>query len=327
MKTSTPSDRQTRLLNPSVVRELSELQPRRTLFKIAQTWLEIFLAIWVCETFWHPLLYVLVVIWVGSRIFALGGLLHEAAHYRILPDKKGNDRVATYLLALPLFRNLARYRAIHLHHHAYLRTSLDPDLRRRRGENWAYPVAGTQLLKTLLLSLSGLGAIRSLYKHRDFFSGKVSSSWTDHLGKIAFYGAWVLLLTLTGSWMLFLLYWLVPIFTWLAMLFQIKDLVEHEGIPDVMSYCTPSRSTNRNWLERIFIDPLGVGFHAEHHLYPSIPFYNLPQVHQRLKEYPQLIPVYPSYWQALRGMVKGREREQTQGIQLVQNIKKEPCEN
>jgi fatty acid desaturase len=30
-------------------------------------------------------------------------------------------------------------------------------------------------------------------------------------------------------------------------------------------------------------------FHAEHHLYPSIPFHALPQAHQELKEHFQVI--------------------------------------
>jgi fatty acid desaturase len=37
-------------------------------------------------------------------------------------------------------------------------------------------------------------------------------------------------------------------------------------------------------LESIFILPCNVGYHLEHHWYPSVPFYRLPELHQALVE-------------------------------------------
>jgi fatty acid desaturase len=37
-----------------------------------------------------------------------------------------------------------------------------------------------------------------------------------------------------------------------------------------------------SWLESIFILPRNVGYHIEHHWYPSVPFYRLPELHQHL---------------------------------------------
>ncbi len=37
-----------------------------------------------------------------------------------------------------------------------------------------------------------------------------------------------------------------------------------------------------NRLERILVAPLNVGYHLEHHLYPSVPFYRLEELHRRL---------------------------------------------
>ena len=42
-------------------------------------------------------------------------------------------------------------------------------------------------------------------------------------------------------------------------------------------------------------------FHAEHHLYPSIPFWALPQAHDRLKDYFERVE--PSYVRVNRGIV------------------------
>ena len=38
------------------------------------------------------------------------------------------------------------------------------------------------------------------------------------------------------------------------------------------------------FLEALFILPRNIGYHIEHHWYPSVPFYNLPAFHARLME-------------------------------------------
>ena len=39
-------------------------------------------------------------------------------------------------------------------------------------------------------------------------------------------------------------------------------------------------------LERIFIAPLNVNYHIAHHLFPAVPLYNFPKLHQRLLQHP-----------------------------------------
>jgi fatty acid desaturase len=43
-----------------------------------------------------------------------------------------------------------------------------------------------------------------------------------------------------------------------------------------------TRTTIPTWLESMFVLPHNVGFHLEHHWYPSVPFYRLPELHQQL---------------------------------------------
>jgi fatty acid desaturase len=38
------------------------------------------------------------------------------------------------------------------------------------------------------------------------------------------------------------------------------------------------------FLESVFILPRNIGYHLEHHWYPSVPFYRLPELHQALME-------------------------------------------
>src|SRR5262245_29999362 len=51
---------------PAKIRELSRLQPARAIVTIYGKWLLIAAAIAFCTNFWHPVLYVLAVLVVGS---------------------------------------------------------------------------------------------------------------------------------------------------------------------------------------------------------------------------------------------------------------------
>ena len=44
-----------------------------------------------------------------------------------------------------------------------------------------------------------------------------------------------------------------------------------------------------------------MNFHIEHHMYPMVPFYRLPELHRELKS--QMPPAYPGFWAAWKEMV------------------------
>lgn len=56
-----------------------------------------------------------------------------------------------------------------------------------------------------------------------------------------------------------------------------------------------SRSTDANFLERFIIGPLCSDHHFEHHLLPSVPYYNLPLVRRILERKGIQVPVSSSY--------------------------------
>ena len=62
----------------------------------------------------------------------------------------------------------------------------------------------------------------------------------------------------------------------------IRSVAEHFGELAYDDLLSSTRSVKANLLERFFIAPHQVGYHLEHHLYPGVPFYNLPKLHQLL---------------------------------------------
>jgi len=74
-------------LPPATIKELSVLEPAKAVRATTEEWIAISAAIAVCSFFWHPALYVVAVVLIGSRQQALLILGHDASHYRYLPTR------------------------------------------------------------------------------------------------------------------------------------------------------------------------------------------------------------------------------------------------
>lgn len=93
---------------------------------------------------------------------------------------------------------------------------------------------------------------------------------------IIFLGLW-----LVGGLKIYVLYWVVPFVTWFQFINRIRTIAEHNAVKK--NALIGTRTTIATWFDKLFI----VGFnhpnyHIEHHLYPSVPFYNLPKLHKLL---------------------------------------------
>jgi len=96
----------------------------------------------------------------------------------------------------------------------------------------------------------------------------------------------------------FVLYWLLPLFVGQPILRFIL-LAEHTGCSQDYNPFTNTRSTMTLLPFQFFL--WNIPFHAEHHLYPSIPFHQLPRAHQQLSQY--FIHVGSGYVKANRDIV------------------------
>src|SRR5208282_6527815 len=141
------------------LRELSTVKPALACIHVVAEWGLIVATIYICQRFWHPMLYVFAVAFIASRQHALLVLMHDGVHYRLLRNRRLNDWMSEVMLAWPHFVSARQYRKNHFAHHRYLNTAQDPDLKRRKGDpRWIFPQAIPDLAKTLLRDVSGLNA-------------------------------------------------------------------------------------------------------------------------------------------------------------------------
>jgi fatty acid desaturase len=110
-----------------------------------------------------------------------------------------------------------------------------------------------------------------------------SPGWM-RVARLCFYTCIAATLTYFDAWHSFLLYWIVPFCTWHIAAQYIRLICEHSAVKSDQEEYSITRTTIPTWLEAIFILPCNVGYHLEHHWYPSVPFYHLPQLHRALME-------------------------------------------
>jgi fatty acid desaturase len=131
-------------------------------------------------------------------------------------------------------------------------------------------------------------------------------SWRDvrqyHLWRWLYYVAGLGVIVFFGWERQFLIYWLLPYFTWLKVILRWRSIAEHFGIENDGAY-TLTRTTYPYWWERLLVTPKHANFHLDHHLYPSVPFFRLPQLHAELMKIPNFARtahVTFGYWGVLR---------------------------
>ncbi len=273
------------------VRDLSALCPWKSLFAITMNWAVIAICFSAALTFPHPVLWITAAILIASRQHGLLILMHEAAHYRILPNRKWNDRLSNWLLAFPLLITTESYRRHHAAHHDHLNTDRDPDwMRKRHLDEWKFPKDLKGMFRILIRDLCGGGLldnIRLMLIIRKSGRSKTQVKQAPAIWERAlFYTLVAAVLLVSERWLPMLLLWVLPLFTILAVILRIRSISEHFGLA-ATNELNSSRNLKGTFVERFLLAPHNIGYHLDHHLYPSVPFYNLPQLHRQLMTNPR----------------------------------------
>ena len=273
------------------IKDLSRLNPGIAVLWTFMQWASIGAAIALCLNLWSPILYVFAVIFIGARQHALMVLGHDASHYRTLRTRWQNDLFANIFMMWPTFASVEGFRKFHGTHHQY--TKLPDDGNRHiwythdaagdLAPDWRYPKTLWGLLGVLLRRAALYTGIFWIIRGLVGSTLVPSPGWM-RAARLAFYASIAIALTYFGGWYAFLLFWVVPFCTWHIASQYIRLICEHSAVESGEEEYAITRTTIPTLLERIFILPCNVGSHIEHHWYPSVPFYRLPDLHRALME-------------------------------------------
>lgn len=241
--------------------------------------------------------------WVVPAVVLLGGLqaalfapFHETAHYTAFASRRINT-VVGWLVALPSLHNWPMYQAYHRVHHLYTHdperdpelavpapTSLGQYLLRIAG--WTFWKARWDWYRDGLRGdLSAYSYVRENHQKRMIHALRLQLAMTLVLG-VAIAGLF--------GWQALLLYWVFPQLVG-QMLLRMYLLTEHTGLPHTRDGLANTRTTLTTAALRLVM--WNMPYHAEHHLYPFIPFHKLADAHQMVRG--QLQAIQPGYvrWQ------------------------------
>jgi fatty acid desaturase len=267
------------------VRELSTVRPGRVIFDTVRCWAAIFAA-WTAVALWTEWWVVLLAIPViGSRYYALFIIGHDGLHRRLFARRWVNDRYNDLFILGPIGAITHINDKNHLLHHRYLATDRDPDRTKHSCFN-----------KTRLHELFGyLTGITSFVRSikRVYFSRQPAQdglAGDEHtLLDLAIVLAWQVVLvgglTLAIGWWAFPVLWLVPVYVFTFLADNFRTFAEHSHpAPDHLVDEHRLITFLSHPLERLFIAPMNMNYHAVHHLYPSIPYFHLPAADREARQ-------------------------------------------
>ena len=209
---------------------------------------------------------------------------HECVHRTAFENTKVNDIVGWWA-GLLSFYNSTFYRYYHKWHHRYTQIAgKDPELDDPKPETWGQYLWRISGLPWWRDKITGhvkvaLGDLEDCYFLPESAYGDVIQSTRLQLGT---YGAIALLSAALGHPEFIFVYWLLPLAIGQPFL-RFVLIAEHTGCSDDSNPLTNTRTTLTLWPVRFLM--WNMPYHAEHHMYPSIPFHALPKAHDSLKEH------------------------------------------
>jgi fatty acid desaturase len=220
-------------------------------------------------------------------------LLHEGSHYLMHPNRKWNDRLTDFFCGIPLLILTKNYRAFHLAHHRFSGDpEKDPEVGFYKDQGYHYEKGSK--VETLVMPLKDLIGFNSMIfvksLNRFLFEQKKENghdpfNLKDIVSNLFFWGV-VWGAAIYFGWVIHLLvFWIIPYLTLGVFFLKLHGYGEHTGLEG-------PTELERTWIHEynpvtnFFIYPINSGYHVEHHLYPSVPWYYMKRFRNELmKDY------------------------------------------
>lgn len=284
-------------VTPEQLRSWMRPRPLRVFTDLVLNWAGIFLAFYLMGHFQSVLAYVVGAIWIGLRMYALFIMGHDGAHFCLHPNHKINDLIMRWLILGPMGMELEDGRRNHLLHHKTVGTTSDPD-------RYIHSLVNKNSVSQFLLFCSGLATFQRTVRKVTTLP-KASPDGTKELSKVAGLRHFLkqripIMVTqpliILALWLFHIPIWLYPVL-WVAPVYfgvflpdELRAFCDHavERVPDEAADESRLVSFRTNWIEAMFYAPYNMNLHAEHHIWPGVPYYNRQEVYKFLRTNPSV---------------------------------------
>jgi len=225
----------------------------------------------------------------AASLHAISLFTHEGVHGTLLPNPFLNRALAA-LCAWPVLQNFSAYRVLHLKHHADLGGPSDPDHYPNYSRRWVlamhwgrliagYPAYVTAIPLLALRKATARERLAILFEVFAVMGIAVALISAPALRPWLFHG------------------WLFPMLI-VNTLVNVRGMSQHTLLPNERDAVLGTRSILASPVVAFFM--CNENLHLEHHLYPRVPWYHLPKLHQRLADelraqHAVFIPSYRSF--------------------------------
>ena len=235
--------------------EIKEKQDWRNVLSISSNWLQMSSAMVLFFFYPNVLTFLVALVIIGSRQFALAVLAHDAAHNLLFANNKVNDWAGQWFCAYPIFQDNRVYRPYHLKHHRHTETEDDPDL----ALSSPFPITKRSFIRKVFRDLTGItgvrrywGSLSSIFRTKgDNVFNKISKTSNKLHGFLISNLIIFILISTTMHWSLFLLLWWLPSFTYYSLIIRIRNISEHAVTPGNNDFDN-TRTTKSTVSDKIF---------------------------------------------------------------------------
>ena len=222
------------------------------------------------------------IVLLGIAQSALFAPIHETMHLTAFANRRANA-VVGWLAACPSLLNWHFYTAFHLAHHRFTQDpARDPELTPpppKALDGYLMRVLAVNYWRARAKvaadcwrgDLSGYPYIPAAQRGRIIASVR---------GMCVLLASLALASALLFGWWVPLVFWIVPQAIGQVFL-RLYLLTEHTGCEETPNGLVNTRTTLTNGMLRLAM--WNMSYHAEHHLYPSIPFHRLPAAHAAVR--------------------------------------------
>ncbi|MGD9720525.1 MAG: fatty acid desaturase [Pirellulales bacterium] len=245
--------------------------------------------VWLAQNSWATMIPAMAL--HGATLVTMFAPMHECVHKTAFRTPWLNN-VVGWVAGVLCFYNFNFYRRYHTWHHRYTQDpKRDPELSEPKPATiteYVLHISGIPfwLAKPRELVMFALGRLSQYPYIPPQSRREIAWSARAQLGVyLAVVAGSVALQTPLAVW-----YWFLPAVL-AEPLLRALLIVEHTGCSEDANGLTNTRTTLASLPIRFLM--WNMPFHAEHHLYPSIPFFRLPAAHENLRQ--RLAHIAPSY--------------------------------